>query len=59
MYEVQNPTPTKVMFAWSEAGATKTATREYGARPGTEDSSWTIDAGRDVKTLWVEYAGTR
>jgi hypothetical protein len=57
VYEVQNPTAATVTFAWSEAGgATKTASRDYAGLSNVEDMTWRLDAGRDVKTLWVEYA---
>jgi hypothetical protein len=57
VYEVQTPTPAKVTFAWTEGGgATKTASRDYAALPGVEDMTWRLEAGKGVKTLWVEYA---
>jgi hypothetical protein len=56
-YEVQRSSPATVTFAWTEAGGPpKTATRDYAALPAIADLTWRIDAGRDVKTLWVEYA---
>jgi hypothetical protein len=57
-YAVARPSQTRVTFAWTEGdgGAAKTSTRTYAATAGTEDTSWTLDAGRNVKTRWVEYA---
>ena len=57
VYEVQKPTAAEVTFAWSEAGGpAKTASRDYAGLSNVEDMTWRLDAGRDVKTLWVEYA---
>ena len=57
VYEVQKPTPAKVTFAWTEGGgAPKTASRDYLGLPGVEDMTWRLEAGKGVKTLWVEYA---
>jgi hypothetical protein len=56
VYEVANPSPTRVTFAWDDNGATKTATRVYDAGLRGEDASWEIPAGAGVKTKWVEYA---
>jgi hypothetical protein len=56
-YEVAGASPTRVTFAWSEAGgAEKTATRTYPARNAAADASWKVQAGRDVNTKWVEFA---
>jgi hypothetical protein len=58
-YAVNRPSPTKVTFAWSEgggAGRLRTASHTYPADVGTEDTSVFLDAGRDVKTKWVEFA---
>jgi hypothetical protein len=53
-YAIQHPSPTAVTFAWREgSGAVKTATHTY--INGQEDSSWNLDAGRDTRTVWVEY----
>lgn len=59
-YAVSNPSPTKVTFAWTNAGgagpgAFRTASGTYPAKHGTEDATWIIEAGRGVKTRWVEY----
>ena len=58
VYEVAAPSPTQVTFAWrqGEGGALQTATHTYPSAPGREDTSWRFDAGRDVRTAWVEYA---
>jgi hypothetical protein len=57
-YDVTNPSPTRVTFAWTEGtgGATKTASHTYAAKAGAEDATWELQAGRGVKTAWVEYA---
>jgi hypothetical protein len=56
-YAVTKPSATQVTFAWSNAaGPSKTATHAYPAAAGKADASWSFDAGKDVKTLWVEYA---
>jgi hypothetical protein len=57
-YTVANPSATRVTFAWAETGggARKTAAHTYPARPGVEDPSWALEAGRGVKTVWVEAA---
>jgi hypothetical protein len=55
-YEVAEPSPTTVTFAWREGnGPLKTASHVYAAKGG-DDASWTFDAGREVKTFWVEYS---
>ena len=57
-YEVAKPSPTNVTFAWTEGGAgtVKTASKTFAQKPGTEDKGWTIGAGKNVATKWVEYA---
>jgi len=56
-YDVADPSPTEVTFAWKEAGGElKTASKTYPAQSGADDASWTIPAGSQVKTAWVEYA---
>ena len=56
-YEVAEPSPTDVTFAWKEAGGEiKTASHTYAAHPGAEDATWTLAAGQKVETVWVEYA---
>jgi hypothetical protein len=56
VYEVQNPTPATVTFAWRQGsgGEVKTASHEYPAIPTVEDGSWHVEAGKDVQTVWVE-----
>jgi len=57
LYRVANPGPTEVTFSWKEAdGGVKSARHVYPSAPGIEDSSWTISAGKNVETLWVDYA---
>ncbi len=56
-YEVMNPSPVEVTFAWTEnGGAVKTASHTYDA-VGKDDATWKFDAGTKVETKWVEYAG--
>lgn len=56
VYEVAQPGPTEVTFAWKDAGgAVKTASHTFEA-VAQEDSSWTVETGQKVETLWVEYA---
>jgi hypothetical protein len=45
---VSRPSATKVAFAWTEggAGAVKTASHTYPAKPGVEDATWSLQAGR-------------
>ncbi len=58
VYEVPSTSPLKVTFAWKEAGAAglKTAGRTYRPAAGKPDTSWTIRTGKNVETVWVEYA---
>lgn len=58
VYEVANTSPVEVTYAWKEgaSGEVRTASHTYPATAGREDSSWTIRTGRNVKTVWVEYA---
>jgi hypothetical protein len=56
-YEVAEPSPTEVTFAWKESGGElKTATHTYGSHAGPEDATWSVAAGSKVETVWVEYA---
>lgn len=60
LYQVEHPTDARVTFAWrnGEDGPVRTAARTYpaaGATPGPDDA-WRLDAGGDVRTLWVEFA---
>jgi hypothetical protein len=48
--------PTTVTYTWKNpTGQTRTATRTYPAAT-KQDASWTIDAGQNPQTTWVEYA---
>lgn len=55
-YEIDHPTSTEVTFCWQDsAGQTHSATHAYeGSRPGVEDATWRINAGRAPQTLWVQ-----
>ena len=54
-YEVANPSLVEMIYAWSEgAGEVKTATHAYAGPAGKEDASWTVAAGKDVRTRWVK-----
>jgi hypothetical protein len=55
-YRPAGTSATTVTFAWkNDAGPVQTATHTYAA--GTrEDGSWRFDSGRNVQTIWVEYA---
>ncbi|MCZ7645027.1 MAG: hypothetical protein M5U26_07045 [Planctomycetota bacterium] len=57
VYEARNHGATEVTFAWKngEAGEVKTASHAYAGKPGVEETGWTLDAGADVRTIWVEY----
>ncbi|HEX8914290.1 MAG TPA: hypothetical protein VF796_18225 [Humisphaera sp.] len=55
-YEVPNPTPVEVTFAWAEGnGPVKTASHTYAPAGGKADAGWTFDAGKNVRTKWVEF----
>ena len=58
LYEVADPTPVTVTFAWrqGEAGPVKTTSHEYPAHTAAEDATWSFDPGADVRTVWVEYS---
>jgi hypothetical protein len=55
-YDVPNPSPVEVTFAWTEGngGALKTASHTYKA-VGKDDTAWTFEAGKNVETKWVDY----
>ena len=53
-YQVANPTPAKVTFAWTENGELKTSTREVAS--GDQQQRWTIDTQGEVETKWVEIS---
>ncbi len=56
-YQVRKQGPVVVTFGWADAtGAARSATRAFAADPGREDATWSIAAGAQVKTSWVEYA---
>ncbi|HEY3324899.1 MAG TPA: hypothetical protein VGP72_30885 [Planctomycetota bacterium] len=55
-YRVAQPGPVQVTFSWTEAGAPKTASHDYPAEVGKEDTTWTLSTGQKVETLWVDYA---
>jgi hypothetical protein len=46
----------RVTFAWNDGGRLRTAAHTYPPAPGKTDQSWTIAAGNDPQTVWVEYA---
>jgi hypothetical protein len=52
-YEVENPSPCTITYGWKNTKGEQTATHIYD-KP--RDDSWSIDAGQNVQTLWVEYA---
>jgi hypothetical protein len=54
IYEVKDPTPTELTFAWKAGGKLKTATHQYSTAAGTEDANWHVAAGEKVQTSWVE-----
>ncbi|MBA3937606.1 MAG: hypothetical protein H0X38_09095 [Planctomycetes bacterium] len=57
VYQVRRPGPVEVTFSWADdAGPARTASHAFAARAGQEDRTWSIPAGKQVKTLWVEYA---
>ena len=55
VYTVPATSPLKVTYAWKDAqGAAKD--QSQAVRRGAVRKTWTIDAGPDPETLWVEYA---
>ena len=56
VYEVQDGSPLRVTFAYRDGGQLKTADHTYQPTPGKADSTWTIEAGENPETVWVEYA---
>lgn len=54
-YQVSKLSPATVTFAWKENGQAKTATHSYPAVPAP-DSTWSIDAGANPETVYVEYS---
>ena len=56
-YRVNEPGATEVTFAWREnGGGVRKSGHVYPLAPKGADAGWTFDAGRNVETLWVEYA---
>ena len=56
-YKVEKSGPVEATFAWSDGkGPLKTASHTYPAKPGETDATWTLDAGQNVTTHWVEFA---
>ncbi|MDB5290244.1 MAG: hypothetical protein JWL69_1485 [Phycisphaerales bacterium] len=55
VYEEKDASAADVTFAWkSGEGAVKTATHTYAAASEVEDSTWHINPGKNVQTVWVE-----
>lgn len=55
-YRVQKQSPVDVTFCYAEGkAAPKTVSKTFNATPGKPDTSWTLSAGVDVATKWVEY----
>jgi hypothetical protein len=55
--------PMTVTFAWREGkggggggGDLQTASKTYRTAPATRFENWSIDAGQNVQTEWVQYA---
>lgn len=55
-YEVADPSPTEVTFGWTEAGkdSVRTAAHTFPATPGPANADWAVQAGKAVRTRWVE-----
>jgi hypothetical protein len=56
VYKVETTSPLRVTFAWKDGGQLKKATRTYKAAAGEADTFWSLDAGANPETVWVEYA---
>ena len=55
-YEIPNPSPATVTFAWRNGDSPlRTASHVY-APQAADDAAWAFDAGQNVKTMWVEYS---
>jgi hypothetical protein len=55
-YEVAERSATDVTFAWTEGGGgQKTQSHTYAEQISADDVSWSLDAGKNVQTKWVEY----
>ncbi|MGD0091827.1 MAG: hypothetical protein ABSE73_18085 [Planctomycetota bacterium] len=56
VYKVQQSGPTEAAFGWKEEdGPVKTASHVFAAEAGKEDSTWVVEAGPKVETLWAEF----
>jgi hypothetical protein len=57
VYRTGDADGTKVTFAWAEDGGSHQASHTFAAasRPEEEAAAWTVPAGRDVQTRWVEF----
>ena len=57
VYEVPDPSPLTVTFAWTEGGEVRSAAHTYRRlAPGQADATWSFRAGRDAEIRWVQYA---
>jgi hypothetical protein len=57
VYQTASHAPVDVTIAWKEGGGEiKTAAKTYDIKPGEEDATWKIPAGKSVETQWVEYS---
>lgn len=57
VYQVSQPGPVDVTFAWREGGGEiRKESHTYPAKPNVEDTSWAVKAGAQVETVWVEYS---
>ncbi|HYF51542.1 MAG TPA: hypothetical protein VEJ63_19165 [Planctomycetota bacterium] len=57
VYKTSKSAPVDVTFAWKEGGGeVKTASHTYSGEYGKEDATWTLETGKGVETVWVEYS---
>jgi hypothetical protein len=57
VYEVENTSPVKVVYAWKEGDQVKNASHTFkDSTPGKADESFTFEAGEEPKVFYVEYA---
>ncbi len=57
IYETGGSSASKVTFAWTNGDASELRTESHVYPPApTPDTSWHLDAGKDVRTRWVEIA---
>ncbi|QDT14274.1 hypothetical protein [Alienimonas californiensis] len=54
VYEPPSRDATEVTFAWEDDGGEQTASHRFTGATG-ESQTWTLAAGRNVRTRWVEY----